>query len=405
MLSVYVDVIPWKVALTQILSRFHKGARWWPLSPLRMNDLPEPELPGPEWVKVRVHSCGVCGSDMHLLSLDFNPRISITAIPGLERIFLGHEIYGEVVELGENVSDLKKGDKTSFLGFFPNCKGMGLEPCKPCTEGNYTLCLTPDKGALPSNRGGGFSEYMVAHRSQWVKLPEEFTEDQALMTEPVAVAVHAVFKHPHPPNPNDRILVIGAGTLGLNIVQVIKAIEPRASVTSLARYPAQAEMARTLGADDVIMGGDTYTTVAEKTGGSLFKGIMGSRMILGGYDVVHDTVGSETTFQDALLWTKGQGAVILSGVQLNPAKIDLAPIWHQEILVTGINCHGQEHFGGPSKTSFDWAIELIREEKVQTAPFISHRVPLKDIRRAAEIMTQKGKEPTFKVVLQVTGDS
>ncbi len=401
MLSVYVDIVVWKIALTQALGRFYKGAIWGPFSPLYMGELPEPSLPGPEWVKVRVHSCGLCGSDMHLISLDLNPRVSVAAIPGMERIFLGHEIYSEVVEVGKDVSDIKLGDKLAFLGFYPNCKGKELEPCEPCAEGNYTLCLDPHKGTMMPNRGGGFSEFMVAHRSQWVKLPDNFTEDQALLTEPIAVAVHAVFKAP--PRPGDRVLIIGGGTVGINILQAIKAIQREARVTVLARYPAQEEIALRLGAEKVIRGGDAYRAIADHTGARLFDGVMGSRMILGGYDVVHDTVGSGSTFQDALRWVKSQGSVVLSGVQLASPKLDFQPIWHQEIHVTGIDCHGQEHFGGVSRSSFDWAIELIQKGKIATAPLISHRFPIRELRRAVEAMTHKGKEPTFKIVLEISG--
>jgi threonine dehydrogenase-like Zn-dependent dehydrogenase len=85
------------------------------------------------------------------------------------------------------------------------------------------------------------------------------------------------------------------------------------------------------------------------------------------------------------------------------SKVDLAPIWHQEIQITGINCHGQEDFAGTSRTSFDWAIELIQQGKVATAPFISHRFPLTEFKRAVEVMTQKGREPTFKIVLDMAG--
>jgi len=370
------------------------------MSPLRMGELPEPDLPGPEWVKVRVYSCGLCGSDMHLLQLAINPRVSIAAIPGMQRIFLGHEIFGEVAEVGGDVSELKIGDKVSYLGFFPNCKALELDPCPPCAEGNYTLCLNPHMKNLPSNRGGGFSEYMLAHKSQWVKLPDEFTEDQVLLTEPIAVGVHASFKRL--PQAGERVLVIGSGTVGLNILQVLKAMEPSASVTVLARYPAQEDMARRLGADDVIRGGDPYKAVSAKTDGRLFDGMFGSRMMLGGYDIIHDTVGSRTTVQDALRWAAGRGTIVLSGVELAVPKMDLSPIWHQELHVTGINCHGQEHLGGVSRTSFEWAIELIRQGKIQTAPLISHRFPLKDIRKALETMTQKGREPTFKIALDVS---
>jgi threonine dehydrogenase-like Zn-dependent dehydrogenase len=399
MLSVYFDAVLWKIAVSQALMRVYGGAVWGPFSPLRMGEIPEPELPGSEWVKVRVFSCGLCGSDMHLMKLDFSPGASVTAIPGLERIFLGHELYCEVVEVGGAVTDLKVGDKVAFLGFYPSCRAFGLEPCESCAAGNYTLCLKPHMGKLPQNRGGGFSEYMVAHRSQWVKLPGSFTEDQAIMTEPFAVAVHAYFKRPL--RAGERMLVIGSGTVGLNLLQVVKALQPGASVTMLARYKAQEEMALRLGADSVIRGGDPYRAVAEQTGGALFDGMLGSRMILGGFDVVHDTVGSGATFQDSLRWVRSKGTIILSGVQLAPAKVDISPIWHQEVNVTGINCHGQECEGGISRTSFEWAIELIEKGKVQTAPMISHHFPIRELRRAVETMGRKGREPTYKVVLEI----
>lgn len=401
MLSVYFDVVPWKIVLTQLLGRLFEVVKWSSISPLRVTELPDPELTGPGSVKVRVYSCGLCGSDMHLLRIGVNPRVSIAAIPGMKRIFLGHEINGKVIEIGADVKALKPGDKVSFNGFFPNCRALEIEPCARCAEGNYTLCTNQHMGQLPMNRGGGFSELMVAHESQWVKLPDDFTEEQALMTEPIAVAVHAVLKEP--PKPGDRVLVIGAGTVGLNTLQVLKAVEPEAIVTMIARYASQEEMARKLGADKIIRGGDLYKAVADDTGGSLFDGMLGSRMILGGYDIIHDSVGSGKTFQDALRWVKGQGTIVFTGVELALPSIDITPIWHQEIRITGINCHGQEHYNSVSRTSFEWAIDLIRDEKVQVSPLISHRFPIRDIRRAVDTMTHKDREPTFKIILDMPG--
>jgi len=151
----------------------------------------------------------------------------------------------------------------------------------------------------------------------------------------------------------------------------------------------------------VIRGGDPYEAVSSKTEGRLFDGMFGSRMMLGGYDIIHDTVGSRTTVQDALRWAAGQGTIVLSGVELAVPRLDLSPIWHQELHVTGINCHGREHLGDVSRTSFEWAIDLILQGKIQTAPLISHRFPLREIREAVQAMTRKGREPTFKIVLDV----
>jgi threonine dehydrogenase-like Zn-dependent dehydrogenase len=81
--------------------------------------------------------------------------------------------------------------------------------------------------------------------------------------------------------------------------------------------------------------------------------------------------------------------------------IDITPIWHQEIRITGINCHGKERFDGVSRTSFEWAIDLIRDGKVQVAPLISQRFPLSEIRRAVDAMSHKDREPTFKIVLDM----
>ena len=101
MRTVYFEKSIPKVLLTKALKPIWPAVIYSRLSPTRFVDLPEKPLPGPAWVRVRNRLCGICASDLHLLFVDADPRISPAALPGTERIYLGHEVLGEVTEAGQ----------------------------------------------------------------------------------------------------------------------------------------------------------------------------------------------------------------------------------------------------------------------------------------------------------------
>jgi threonine dehydrogenase-like Zn-dependent dehydrogenase len=203
------------------------------------------------------------------------------------------------------------------------------------------------------------------------------------------------------PEPGQHALIFGSGIVGLNTLQCLRAVSPECHITAVARYPHQAEMARRLGADEVVIGEDGYQAAARITGAKLYEGMFGNRMLLGGFDVVYDCVGSARTLQDSLRWARAGGAVVLVGVKLAPLKVDLNPIWYQEVDLVGLYAHGAEPWAGETRSTYDLVIELLRQSKITVDGLITHRFPLSQWREAIATALDK-RNGTIKVVFDYT---
>jgi threonine dehydrogenase-like Zn-dependent dehydrogenase len=123
-------------------------------------------------------------------------------------------------------------------------------------------------------------------------------------------------------------------------------------------------------------------------------------MILGGFDVVFDCVGSQKTLQDSLRWARAGGTVVLVGVSLKPMHIDLTPVWYQEVNLIGLYAHGMDQWNGVRKPTFDLTADLLLTKKLPTEGLITHRFPLDQWRTA--VRTAKDKSSgAIKVVLDL----
>jgi threonine dehydrogenase-like Zn-dependent dehydrogenase len=125
LITMVLDVSAPRVLLTRMLGRISKGAYFGPTSPLRVVDLPDPPLPAPDWVRVRNRLCGICGSDLHQLFLDTGLDVAPLALPAHQRIYLGHEMVEDVVEVGEAVGDFEVGDRVVRWGRADDCRARG----------------------------------------------------------------------------------------------------------------------------------------------------------------------------------------------------------------------------------------------------------------------------------------
>ena len=133
----------------------------------------------------------------------------------------------------------------------PSCFNKGFDPkCRNCREGNYALCENQSEGSLPMDTGGGWSEFMVAHESQLVAVPDEISDEDAVLIEPAAVALHAILLRA--PEAGEKILIVGAGIIGLMILHITKQIQPECQVSIVARHRFQQEQAVRFGADAII---------------------------------------------------------------------------------------------------------------------------------------------------------
>lgn len=393
-----MELSPRRVLLTRFLGTFWPGAYFSSFAPLQVQNLPRQTLPAHDWIRVRNRLAGICGSDLHYTYSDGDFRIAPAALAGHTPTYPGHEVVGEVIEVGEDVQRVKPGDRV-VLQYGQNCVTQGLQPlCRSCAAGQYNLC---EHGSFsgPGQLGGGWSEEMLLHESQVFHVPDELSDEQAVLIEPTSVALHAVLRHL--PQADENVLIMGAGTIGLLALQVVRALAPQARVSMLARHAFQVEQATRLGAEHIIYPQDSYQEVQKVTGAHLYKGILGNTMLLGGYDVIYDTIGTKRTIHDALRWTRAGGSVVVIGVSLHLMRLDLTPVWYQEVNLLGSVSHGTEQWPIGTQdhySTFAIATEMIAQGLLHPEKLITHHFALTNFREALSTAAGKPRTRAIKVV-------
>lgn len=398
MRAIYVEKNLPRMLLVQTLGRLWPDIVWSKVSPARVVSLPAPELPGPRWVRVRNLQCGICASDLSLLNVHVDAAVAPAALPGNQRIYLGHEVVSVVEEIGPSVSRVQPGDRvvmdTCFIG--PHCLSQERDPvCAQCARGHYGLCECASTFDGTRAIGGGWGDGYIAHETEVYPVPPELSIDQATMVEPLSVGVHAVLRRP--PKPADHVLVLGSGIIGLLTLQAVRAVAPGCRVTAVARYPHQAEAAHRLGASDVITRVD-YETVAKLTGASYSKALLNKGMLLGGFDLVYDCVGAASTLEDSLRWTRAGGAVVMVGIEFAPQRLDHSPIWYQEVDLIGALAHGTDEWQGQRRHTYAWVIDWLRTGTLTVEGLITHRFRFDQYRAAVATAQSKAQARAIKVV-------
>lgn len=389
---------------TRAAGMLWQPAFWSALAPIHLTDLPEPRLPAPDWVKVKVAIGGVCGSDLHLLLLEASPSASVYAsMP----FVVGHENVGTVVESGRDAG-VAVGARVVVEPLLP-CVTRGFaDLCPACARGDYNLCSRFTEGALAPgiahgacrDVGGSWGEVMVAHRSRLVPVPAAVSDEQAVMVEPLAVAVHAVARFIA--DDARTVLVLGAGTIGLCAVATLRALRPAARCLVLARYRHQADLARALGASDVLMParGGQYRTIADLTGARLLQPLLGPPVLTGGVDATLECVGSARSIDDALRLTRAGGTVVVVGLAALPRGVDWTPIWLRELRVQGTAYYAEERVGNRTVRSMELAMDLLASGRIDLRPLITHRFPLTEWRQAVAVALDKRRHHAVKVLLR-----
>ena len=390
MRAIYIDKNIPRALTVKSLRRLWPGVVWSPLSHARVVDVPEPTLPGARWLRVRNRQCGICASDLSLLLVKADPAAAPLALPGNSRFYLGHEVVGEVVEVGPQVRGIRLGQRVVMESRFtgPTCFTQEIDPpCRFCAAGDTRLCENASLQRGPSGVGGGWGDGYTAHESEVRAVPDDLDDDQATLVEPMAVALHGVLRRP--PNDGEHVLIVGAGIIGLLTVQCVKLIAPACRLTVLARYPHQVEAARRLGADTVLRGGDLYAQAADVTGAKLYRVPLNRGMLLGGFDLIYDCVGNTRTIHDSLRWARARGTVVLIGIDLALLRLDLNPVWYQEVDLIGSNTFGAERGDGRVRHTFELVIDHLRAGRLQAGGLITHRFDLADYRKAIDTALHK----------------
>jgi L-idonate 5-dehydrogenase len=307
--------------------------------------------PGPGEARVRVEACGVCGSD-----LAFHQRGLFQAgqVPG-------HEMAGRVDALGEGVRGVALGAR------------VAVEPvrtcgaCDDCRSGRDSLCR--DFRVHGIHLPGGFAEHVLVPAERLYPVPEDVDPAVAALAEPLAVAVHGLRQGGL--EKGQRVLVLGAGNVGLAALVTARAMGA-GEVFASARYPAQAEMARELGATRVLDESEA-TPEALARGGTDF-------------DLVVESVGRGDTLRAAGAALRPGGTVSVLGVFFEPVELEPMPLFLKEARLVWSNCY---HRRSGDDADFALATRLLDSERERLARLVTHRLPLTSVARAFELAADR----------------
>ncbi|MGD2177228.1 MAG: zinc-binding dehydrogenase, partial [Anaerolineae bacterium] len=317
-----------------------------------------------------------------------------------------HENVGTITEVGDQVEGFAVGDRVVADPLLP-CAARGIEePCELCRRGDFSLCQNFAEGNLAPgfsigacrDTGGSWSPCFVAHQSQLYRLPESASDENGVMMEPFSGALHSVMRSL--PDDDDVVLVIGSGTIGLCVVVALRTLGSRARVLVIAKYPFQGEMAKRLGADEVIypIEQDPLKAVAEATGGRLYASVLGPELLVGGADVTYECVGTERSIRDSLSLTASGGTIVLVGLPAVLKRMDWTPIWLKELVIKGSVWSGTETFGDRPVRTYELIAKWMAEAKLDLAPIVTHRFRLGDYQKALAVTANKGRHRAIKSV-------
>jgi L-iditol 2-dehydrogenase len=313
-----------------------------------IEEIPIPEVE-PGGVVIKVRACGICGSDLHRYRHGGN-----------DGWIMGHELSGDVVEAGEYITDLNKGDRVAAIS------GRGCGHCYWCEKGEWIRCSK--MMILGYGIPGAFAEYVSIPNFKLglyaARLPDTMTYEEGATMEPLSVAWHAVTQTQ--PRPEHTAVIIGLGIIGICVVPILKSMGV-SQVIACGRRETRLNMAREKGADIVVDAAkeDILSIVAEATAGK------------GAY-IVYDCAGSPVTFRQSLEMVHRGGKIDLVGIYQEPITWNPSSIVSNDITIIGCGLR----FDIPG------AVDLVNSGKVDTKSLITHRFSLNQIEEAFQTLAE-----------------
>ncbi len=346
---------------------------------LQLTDVPEP-VPGPGLVVVKVHQCGICGSDVRYLHGE-NPWAKHTLgrnVPNPPNIILGHELVGTVVDVCDPSEGPLVGKRVGVNAF------LTCGRCHHCRHGRENFCVQTKHLGHGQGWGemdfypGGMAQYCLAFASQVYEFPASMTDEQATFLDPLVASLHAV--DVARPAVLDRVAVIGAGAIGLLIAQLVKVYGAITTFVTDIAEPNVA-VARELGVDHVL-------NVADGKG--RLSDLVRRETDGGGVDRVFDTVGSQETMLEGLGMLATRGILLLMATKEDEIRFPALMLSGERTIRTSTNS---------LYSDFPRAVELVRSGAVRVDPLVTHRFALSDGVAAFEVATNKARTGAIKVVL------
>ncbi len=376
-------------------------------TPMRLVDMDDPGFLLPDWVVTKPRLTGICGSDSKQVFMDWgevrspdNPMKAFFSLPQV----LGHEVVADVVALGPEAEGLEVGDRV-VLNPWLSCAPRGVHPvCAACERGDYSLCASFAVGPIApgihtgtsKDASGGYATLMPAHDSMLFKVPADVPDELAVFADPFAVSLHAITRHP--PTPGGKVMVYGAGALGTCATAILRALYPDVEVLVVARFDAQAELARQLGAK--VIGHEPALQVIEEAAawsGGVLQDSDGLPMAYpGGIDVVYDTIGKQETFEVSVRVLAARGTLVKAGVH-GPTFWEDTPLYFKEISFVGSNAFGFEDIDGDRRHGIEHYLDLVASGRVDLTGMLTHTFSLDDWRDAFGVLATQDASGAIKV--------
>ena len=315
---------------------------------LQVQSLPLPTLIPPSFVLLAIRSVGICGSDCHYFLHGGVASFTLTA-----PMILGHEVAGEVLAVGADVSGLAVGERVAVEG------GIACRRCSSCSSGRYNLCPSMRffGSARPPQTHGALRRYVVHPASLCYPLPPQLSYAEAAMCEPLSVAIMAARRAQL--GPGMRVAVMGAGTIGLLTLLVARAWGASAVLVADVNA-ARTSKARELGATAVV------TLAAD---GEVEDAVAQCMAEMGGEaDVAFDCVGLSSTANVALGVTRAGGVVMCVGLAQSRQALNTGG----NVVVREVDMRGIFRYAD----TYPAAIELLSKRMVDVKPLITHRLQL-----------------------------
>jgi (R,R)-butanediol dehydrogenase/meso-butanediol dehydrogenase/diacetyl reductase len=340
--------IPWKEPYKG--GKPVKAAVWYAKEDIRIEEFPEPD-PKPGEVKVKIKTCGICGSDLHefrsgpfIIPRKAHPLTGRSGGP----VILGHEFTADVIESADNVLDFKPGDRVVANPL------IYCGDCHYCRSGQHIMCTK--LGTFGFAADGAFAEYAVFPAQTLLKLPDTVTDEMGAFVEPLAVALHAVNRSGMALG--DTVAIVGAGPIGLLVMQACKAAGAR-QVFVIEPMPSRRQLAEKLGATAV------FNPDTDNPGNSIAGLTDGLRT-----DLAFDCVGIQASFDTALRVTGRRATICVVGLSLKPIEVPFIRLWGHEKTLT---------FSSGYENEFPTAIALLSDGRVDTDKMITARIGLDEL--------------------------
>lgn len=332
-----------------------RAVRLFAPADVRCVEVDQPVLERQDEVLIKVKACGVCGSDIIRVMEKGTYVYPIT---------IGHEFAGEVTEVGEQISNVRLGDRVTVMPLIPCGR------CKYCRIGEYVLCA--DYEYYGTRIDGAMAEYIRVCGSNVLKLPDGVEYEAGAMTDPVSVALHAVRKAEI--EPGYTIVVFGMGPIGLLALQCLKALGSE-KVFVVDIFDEKLELAAGLGADYCLNGKKENVTEAilEHTKGE-------------GADAVIELAGNKVTQVQAIQSVRKMGTVVYCGISYDDLVIpneELSRILRGELVLKGA---WNSSVAPLPINEWESALTFMKSGKIKTSSLISHRFRLEECQRCFNMM-------------------